>query len=156
MKDDIINGILNNDKRFLLVMIPIILILSSFVLYALIPSFYQGNIEDNIIDLIEKSTNDTLSLLTNDTQDTDVESEVVSSQNSTNSRTDSSTGSNTGSNTGSSDTSETSTQDTPSTPSTDEGQPTQDVPSEPSPAVDEGGSSSGDSSSGGEGSQTTN
>jgi cytoskeletal protein RodZ len=83
-----IEEILNKDKKFLLIMVPIIIILSLFVVYALIPSFSQGNIENNIISLIEKSTNDTISILTgednsNASQD-DVESDVVSSQNVTN------------------------------------------------------------------------
>ena len=83
-----IEEILNKDKKFLLIMVPIIIILSLFVVYTLIPSFSQGNIENNIISLIEKSTNDTISILTGEDNSNasqeDVESDVVSSQNVTN------------------------------------------------------------------------
>ena len=87
MENKKLEEILNKDKKFLLVMIPVILILSLVLAYAFVPSLHETGIEDNIISLIEKSTNDTLSLLVQEDSNNDsndIESDVVSSQNTTN------------------------------------------------------------------------
>lgn len=127
--------ILNKDKKFLLVMIPIILVLSLFLAYAFIPSFNETSIEDNIISLIEQSTNDTLSLLVqsdsnNDSED--IESEVVSSQNATN------RGSNSGSGTTSSDTGTTTTDSGSSDTNDPAPEPVQPTPVDDNPPVNPG------------------
>lgn len=127
--------ILNKDKKFLLVMIPIILVLSLFLAYAFIPSFNETSIEDNIISLIEQSTNDTLSLLVqsdsnNDSED--IESEVVSSQNATN------RGSNPGSGTTSSDTGTTTTDSGSSDTNDPAPEPVQPTPVDDNPPVNPG------------------
>lgn len=145
--------ILNKDKKFLLVMIPVILVLSLFLAYAFIPSFNETNIEDKIISLIEQSTNDTLSLLvqedsTNDSED-DIESDVVSSQNVTNYQSNSVSGatpSDTGTTSTDTGTTETSDQGNVNNPETsastddssytDQGNNEPAAPSEPGTSVE--------------------
>lgn len=124
-------------------MIPTIIILFTFVSYALMPLFNQNITEDNIIHLIEKSANDTISFLSDDNSNEDiVESENVTSQSvqntyAANGRPASTVNDNTGGDSASQESSDATSSNQPAQGESSDATPAPqpDIPIVPEPAI---------------------